>query len=84
MSDDWYRDLDNKMICGAVLLDFTAAFDVIEHNLLEKLVCYGFKQSAATWMESYLVDRSQSFLMEVTRTMCWWTVEFHREAAYTH
>lgn len=60
MSDDWYRDLDNKMICGAVLLDFTAAFDVIEHKLLlEKLVCYGFKPSAATWMESYLMDRSQ-------------------------
>ena len=34
MSDDWYRDLDNKMLCGAVFLDFTAAFDVLEHMLL--------------------------------------------------
>ena len=48
------------MLCGAVLLDFTAAFDVLEHKLLlEKLVCYGFKPSAATWMESSLINRSQ-------------------------
>lgn len=26
----WYRDMDNKMICGAVLLHFTAAFDVVD------------------------------------------------------
>ena len=60
MTDDRYRDLANKMICGAVLLDFTAAFDVIDHKLLlEKLECYGFRPSAVAWMESYLVNRSQ-------------------------
>ena len=60
MSDDWYRDLDNNMLCGAVLSDFTAAFDHLEHKLLrEQLVCYGFKPSAATWMGNYLLNRSQ-------------------------
>ena len=60
MTDDWYKDLDNKMICGAVLLDFTAAFDVIDHRLLlEKLETYGFAQSAVAWMECYLKHRSQ-------------------------
>ena len=41
-------------------MDFTAAFDLLEHKLLlEKRVCYGFKPSAATWMGSYLLNRSQ-------------------------
>ena len=36
MTDDWLKELDNKMIVGAVLLDFSAAFDIIDHNLLLK------------------------------------------------
>lgn len=41
VTDDWNWDLDNKMICGAILLHFTAACDLIDHKLLlEKLECY--------------------------------------------
>ena len=36
MSDDWLKEIDNKKIVGAVLLDFSAAFDIIDHNLLLK------------------------------------------------
>ena len=60
MSDDWHRGLDKSLLCGAVTLDFTAAFDVIEHNLLlGKMKGYGFKPSAISWLESYLAKRSQ-------------------------
>ncbi len=60
MTDVWYRALDNQMISGPVLLDFTAAFDVIHHKLLlEKIECYRFRPSALAWMGSYLVNRSQ-------------------------
>ena len=31
-------DIDNKKIVGAVLLDFSAAFDIIDHSLLLKTV----------------------------------------------
>ena len=31
MTDDWLR---HKMIVGAVLLDFSVAFDIIDHSLL--------------------------------------------------
>lgn len=60
MTDDWLQEIDNKKICGAVLLDFTAAFDVIDHGLLlQKFERYGFKQSALNWLNSYLTNRSQ-------------------------
>jgi hypothetical protein len=39
MTDDWLREIDNKKIVGALLLDFSAAFDIIVHNLLFKNVC---------------------------------------------
>lgn len=44
MTDKWLREIERKKIVGAVLLDFSAAFDIIDHNLLlKKLVCYGFE-----------------------------------------
>ena len=36
ISDDWLKEIDNKKIVGAVLLDFSAAFDIIDLNLLLK------------------------------------------------
>ena len=34
MTDDCLKEIDNKQIVGAVLSDFSAAFDIIDHNLL--------------------------------------------------
>ena len=37
MTDDWLKEMDNSKMTGAVLLDFSAAFDVIDdhdHDLL--------------------------------------------------
>jgi hypothetical protein len=47
MIDDWLREIDDKKIVGAVLLDFSVAFDIIDHILLlEKGMCYGFTPAA--------------------------------------
>ena len=60
MTADWLREIDAKMIVGAVLLDFSAAFDIIDHSLLlEKHMCYGFTLPAITWIKSYLSNRTQ-------------------------
>lgn len=61
MTDEWLACLDNKKLVGTVLLDFTAAFDVIEHDILvAKLKCYGFSCTALDWIGSYLSNRKQN------------------------
>jgi hypothetical protein len=56
------KAIDNKKIVGAVLLDFSAAFDIIDHYLwLRKHMCYGFSIPAILWIQSYLSNRTQSF-----------------------
>ena len=36
MTDDWLKEISNKKILGAVLLDFIAAFEIIDHNFLSR------------------------------------------------
>jgi hypothetical protein len=36
MTDDWLREIDDKYILGAVLLDFSVAID---HSLLMENMC---------------------------------------------
>ena len=60
MTDDWLRAIDDKMNVGAVLLDFSAAFDINDHSLLlEKRMCYDFTPPAIMWIKSYLSNRTQ-------------------------
>jgi ABC-type Mn2+/Zn2+ transport system ATPase subunit len=60
MTDDWLKEIDNKKIVVAVLLDFSAAFDIIDRNLLlRKRMCYGLSTSAILWIRSSLSNRTQ-------------------------
>lgn len=60
LTDDWLIQMDNKKMVGTVLLDFSAAFDVIDHDIMiTKLESYGFSRTALSWMVSYLSERSQ-------------------------
>lgn len=44
----------------SLFLDFSKAFDCLDHELLmEKMAGLGIKDSAAKWYKSYLYDRSQ-------------------------
>ena len=54
------KQIDDKKIVHAALLDLSKAFDSISHNkLLEKLYSIGFSQTALDLVESFLTDRYQ-------------------------
>ena len=44
-----------------IMLDLSAAFDVIDHPILPKRleISFGIKEKASTWVKLYLVYRTQ-------------------------
>ena len=60
MYDDWIETLENNEYSGVCLIDMSAAFDMVNHDLLlKKLELYGFKKNSLEWIESYLSNRKQ-------------------------
>ena len=61
VQNDILRAIDDKKEVILVLLDVSAAFDTIDHNiLLSRLQTqYGFTDTVIKWFESYLRGRSQ-------------------------
>ena len=54
------ESLSKKQISLLLLIDFSKAFDMVEHPiLLRKLEHYGIRGPALKWMTSYLKNRSQ-------------------------
>ena len=54
------ESLSKKQISLLLLIDFSKAFDMVEHTiLLRKLEHYGIRGLALKWMTSYLNNRSQ-------------------------
>ena len=65
MYEQWLEEVDNGMMVGVMLIDLSAAFDMVDHDLLlKKLKLYGMDQNSIAWMSSYLSDRSQSVLID--------------------
>ena len=60
MYDRWVRASDNGNVSLAVLLDLSAAFDLVSPEiLLEKLRIYGVHRDCLSWLKSYLLERRQ-------------------------
>ena len=52
--------LNRKQISLLLLIDFSKAFDMVDHDiLLDKLYHYGIRGLALKWLQSYLSDRKQ-------------------------
>ena len=55
-----YPTLDSSSCVISLFLDFSKAFDSVEHSiLLSKLHHYGFRGLSYKWFESYLTGREQ-------------------------
>ena len=56
---------ESKKLTGALLLDQSAAYDLLDHSiLLRKLGMYNFDENSIRWFKSYLSGRSQSVQVE--------------------
>ena len=70
VTNDILRGLDRRQCVYLVLLDLSAAFDTIDHQvfLLRLREDYGVSGGVNDWMESYLTDRFQSIDINGTRS----------------
>ena len=65
MMDQWVEAMDRKNVSASVMLDLSAAFDMVDTDiLLQKLKIYGFEANAIMWLQSYLTDRQQQVYVD--------------------
>ena len=66
IQNDLLLAIDQKKVSALVLLDLSAAFDTIDHNiLLHRLNSwFGISDKALSFMQSYLSDRSQFVIID--------------------
>ena len=63
--DFWIKSAENTELTAALLLDLSAAFDVVDHQiLLDKLQMYKFSPKTLSWFQSYLQGRKQVVVVE--------------------
>ena len=61
---NWHKLEKNSTLSVFVLIDLSAAFDTINHSLLNCLASVaGIQDSTLQWFKSYLWNRSQKVLV---------------------
>ena len=61
MYDRWVKAAAAGQVSGVVLLDLSAAFDLVDPELLiQKMRIYGLDEDFLYWVSSYLTDRYQA------------------------
>ena len=58
--EDLYINFNSSKITQGIFLDFSKAFDTIDHDILiQKLTLYNFTENAKDFMKCYLSNRKQ-------------------------
>ena len=61
----WTEEVDDGKMVGVMMVDLSAAFDMVDHPLLlAKLRLFGLEEEVILWFESYLTGRTQSVLID--------------------
>ena len=65
LQDLWLCAAEETKLSAALLLDLSAAFDIVDHSIfLDKLKVYKFSDQSIQWFASYLSDRKQIVQVE--------------------
>ena len=65
MYDQWIEEMEDGKLVGIMMIDLSAAFDMVDHQLLlKKLELFGLEEGVILWMLSYLSGRSQSVFID--------------------
>ena len=63
--DMWLSAAENRDLSAALLLDLSAAFDIVDHEIfIKKLKEYNFSAESSEWFASYLSGRKQTVQVE--------------------
>ena len=70
VQNDILREIDDRNCVVLILLDLSAAFDTVDHEILLHRLChrFGIKGKALAWLRSYLLGRSQFVCVESARS----------------
>ena len=65
MYDQWVEEVEDDKLVGVMMVDLSAAFDMVDHPLLlEKLRLFGLEENVLSWIQSYLTNRTQSVFID--------------------
>ena len=68
-TQDLYDTLNDKGQADVIVMDFSKAFDKVDHQrLLLKLHRLGINHEVITWIQSFLTDRSQCVVLDGERS----------------
>ena len=64
--NDILMNMDNQQVTLLVLLDLSAAFDTIDHSIMNHILenDFGVTDKALCWLKSFLTDRKQSVIID--------------------
>ena len=71
MYDNWVNSMESDEMAGVMMLDLSAAFDLVSHDILQaKLQVYGLQSDFLEWIHSYMSDRYQSVWIDHVFSPC--------------